>query len=222
MFPNTTIITTTTEGRQYFGKLLAEAFGQDAFEYHTIDLPSKFPNDCGFQCVAWILNCHFQQPMIPFTVEEAIQWRVWFDAYILEHVTKHFVLSPIALGGSREHAQTQALQQLLQQHGVSPARSQTSAEHLIATLGKPAIKKILAAPKPWTDLKTQANQQKPPINLVTSDELQIQIDKRIQSGQPFGRKQQKQKTTKKAQPIRLEPVSPSRWAHACSVAHYPS
>ncbi len=205
VFPDHTIITTTTEGRQYFGKLLFEAFGPDAFEYHTIELPHKFPNDCGFQCVAWILNCHSQQPMIPFKVEEAIQWRVWFDAYLLEHETKQFVTSPIALGGSPDHAQTQALQQLLQQHGVSSERSQNSAEHLIETLGKPAIKKILAAPKPWSDLKTQANQQKPPIKLVTSDELQIQIDKRVQSGQPFGRKQQKQKITKKSQPIRLEP-----------------
>ena len=202
--PDTTIITTTTEGRQYFGSILAEAFGQEAFEYHTIDLPRHFPNDCGFQSVAWILNCHFQKPMLPFDVHDAIQWRVWFDAFILETPSSQLVTAPLALGGSPDQAQLQSLQQLLQQHGVSTDRSLTCAEHLVNTLGRPVIKKILAAPKPWADLKTQANQQKPPIKLVTSDELQMQIDKRIQSGQSFGRKQQK-KSVKKPQPIRLEP-----------------
>ena len=51
--------------------------------------------------------------------------------------------------------------------------------------------KTLQAPRPWQDLKSNANAQTPTIQLVHSDELKQMIDNRLKNGKQMGNKQNK-------------------------------
>lgn len=75
--------------------------------------------------------------------------------------------------------------------------------HLIAVLGSQSIGHTLQAPKPWKDLKTKANMQKPPIQIVLTDELQAAVADRVKHGQVIGKRNNRKTVAQAKAPIVL-------------------
>ena len=82
---------------------------------------------------------------------------------------------------------------LLRQHGVQAADAVNRAEQIVANLGKEAVKKALQGQRPWQDLKSVANQQVPPYQLIRPGELQAIVEARSKVETPLGSKRQKSK-----------------------------
>ena len=60
---------------------------------------------------------------------------------------------------------------LLQQHGVPPNAAPARAKLLIQSLGQDTVRQAVQGSAPWKTLKSLANQQTPPFQLVLPDEL---------------------------------------------------
>ena len=81
---------------------------------------------------------------------------------------------------------------LLQQHGVPAAASVARAKLLIQGIGFDPIKQAVQGGSPWKTIKSLANQQQPPFQLVLPDELATATQDR-KAKQPKGKKKQTQK-----------------------------
>ena len=81
---------------------------------------------------------------------------------------------------------------LLQQHGVPAAASVARAKLLIQGIGFDPIKQAVQGGSPWKTIKSLANQQQPPFQLVLPDELATATQDR-KAKQPKGKKKQPQK-----------------------------
>ena len=66
----------------------------------------------------------------------------------------------------------------------------------MASLGGSTVQTILKSNKPWADLKARSNLCKPPLRLVTSEELQLMIKSKMDSDKPIGKKSNKMKTSR--------------------------
>ena len=80
------------------------------------------------------------------------------------------------------------LTQLLKEHGVWAERADERAASIMERVPQDNIRSVLAAKKPWADLKQAANQARPPVKLIMQDELEAQIAARAQHRNQFGRK----------------------------------
>ncbi len=161
---------------------------------HT-DIANQFQADCGFQTVRCLETLiKGDAPMTPMSSHEAAVLRGSFHCYLEDHnLAETQVVRPLILGGMTKDEQ--ALQQLLQDHGVSPMRSQACTEHVMKVLGQQTVHQVLMSPRPWADLKARASMQTPPIRLVLAEELQQMIQTRTKQGGPVGRKNNKAKAT---------------------------
>jgi len=97
------------------------------FTIIPVTVPHLFPNDCGFQAVAWITAAVFEadfgeplQRVAPLTVENAITWRSIFEHALRTRDTIQSVVPPasIAFGGVSHHELTEQLEALLHNRGV--------------------------------------------------------------------------------------------------------
>ena len=201
-------ITTSSEAGRYVTDLLEKAF--DSAPPTVIApiqqrvVPTTWAADCGFQTLAFILKIvHGDHQQIPMPIQEAIEWRVLFAQH-LRNYFRHNDMMDSPLGGAPEFARLHDLRNLLEEHGVDKNRSHGVAQHLVQTLGSAALQTILSAPRPWKDLKTRATQHK--IQLVTSDELNRQIEQRQKEDKPFGKKATKSTTNKHKPSLQQELV----------------
>eukprot|EP00438_Fugacium_kawagutii_P029788 Skav227161 [mRNA] locus=scaffold502:180634:185295:- [translate_table: standard] len=188
---------------------LDQVLGNQTTIVQAFVVDTRFPADCGFQTLAWIQQRSQQCTSIAsMTHEQALTWRLKFIEDMCSW-TSDQLQAPYQLGGAnQEQAMTNAIQELIESHGVSSSRSAACAQHLIQTIGQQHIRDILASARPWADLKTHANQHS--IKIVTATELKQAIDQRLQSGLPFGRKDNKKKE-------RVKPLQPRLTADQVSI-----
>ena len=201
-------VTTSSEAGRYVTELLEKAF--DSAPPTVIApiqqrvVPTTWAADCGFQTLAFILKIvHGDHQLLPVPIQEAIEWRVLFAQH-LRNYFRHNDMMDSPLGGAPDFARFHDLRNLLEEHGVDKNRSHGVAQHLVQTLGSAALQTILSAPRPWKDLKTRATQHK--IQIVTSDELNRQIEKRQKEDKPFGKKATKSTTNKHKPSLQQELV----------------
>ena len=193
-------ITTTPVDSDFLHNLSKQAFGDYDFILQTFDIQHKFPVDCGYQSIAWIMGLHDDRnDQTWFEEEQAIHWKQMFSQHLIEQGLADQQCRDLKLGGMNPTIVLGELQTLLEQHGVKPQRSATHAQHIISKLSIAEVIKTLQAPRPWQDLKSKANAQTPTIQLVHSDELKQMIDNRLKNGKQMGSKQNKLSIQKKPQ-----------------------
>ena len=192
-----TSFTTTHDAVPLITKMIQDSFNQ-AGTNPTVGpvlpavQPNVFPADCGFQSLAFVLQNVREGPQdFPMPSSEAIEWRILFAQYLRNMHLDIPIVSGLALGGAIDTQKHQELCRLLEQHGVAPSRSHAAATQLISAIGPQGIQALLKSPKPWKDLKTRANQCRPPVQIVLAEELQKQIEKRQTENNPFGSKKNK-------------------------------
>eukprot|EP00438_Fugacium_kawagutii_P002078 Skav230762 [mRNA] locus=scaffold4515:157725:162575:+ [translate_table: standard] len=194
-------IITTPDMSSKMQQWLTHAVGVEAQVNHR-SVISQFAADCGFQAFAWIrLRMQGQETITPMTAAEAIAMRVEFAQELYHQQT--LMPEHLILGGMNQDEMRKTLQDLVEQHGVNPARSPKCASHLIQAIGHAAIAKALGSARPWADLKTLASQNSPPIKIVLASELQDAIANRVKSGKPFGRKENKKQERAQKPPLSI-------------------
>eukprot|EP00435_Cladocopium_sp_Y103_P039416 s683_g10.t1 len=184
---------------------LPDIISFDDAMWNLIDVDPVFPCDCGFQAFAWLHEVDTGGVVTPMSVIRAAAMRTEFEnACLLEYHR-----SPIDFGGVIEDQILRQLHLLLESHGVDPDRTTTCANHLVTVLGRQNIANSLAAPKPWQDLKAKASSQRPPIQIVLTEELHKAVARRAQAGRPVGRKATKKQaqTNKKSLILQADKIS---------------
>eukprot|EP00435_Cladocopium_sp_Y103_P076071 s49_g75.t1 len=187
---------TTPEGFEVVSTL-PDLISFDDAVWNLIEVDTLFPYDCGFQTFAWLHEVDTGGVVIPMSTARAEARRCEFEQFCLSEYSRQ----PFQFGGTADDKLSLQLQQLLESHGVAQDRSESCASHLLAVLGRQSIANTLMAPKPWRDLKTKANSQQPPIQIVLSAELHQAVAKRAQEHNPVGRK-----SAKKPQPVPKKPL----------------
>lgn len=170
----------------------------------TSPFPHSFRADCGFQSLAWILSLLMnQQSTTPWTPDQACEWRLLFHKHLRNQgLDEEWIQTPLLLGGMK--AANDPFQELLIAHGVRASRAAECATQLSRALGHQTVQRILASPKPWTDLKAAANLLHPPVRIVTAEELKAMVQARLADGKQVGSKNNKSKLPKhQATPILL-------------------
>ena len=106
---------------------------------------------------------------------------------------------------------------LLQQHGVPNNAAANRAKLLVQSLGMESIKQAVQGASPWKTLKSLANQQTPPFQLVLPDELNLVAQ---------DRKTKKQKSAKmpsnKIAPSKPMDIDPTKLSLAQDTFHMDS
>eukprot|EP00435_Cladocopium_sp_Y103_P039949 s1234_g10.t2 len=176
-------IHTTPVGRQLFQSLPELQMFDEAI-WHIDTVTSRFSFDCGFQAFAWLHGYAAGDIATPMSIVRANAMRREFA----DHCRMQATTLPFALGGALDEKHVPALQALLESHGVAQSRSHAVALHLLSVLGAQSVGQTLQSHRPWRDLKTKANQQKPPIQLVLAEELKAKVDERAKSGQAIGKR----------------------------------
>eukprot|EP00435_Cladocopium_sp_Y103_P049941 s267_g15.t1 len=196
-----TIVTTTMQAK-FLRDCVIAGIGHDAIEVMTRGIGNAFAADCGFQTVGWIIEQAIGETQVkPITPEQASHWRKQFHEYLRMHnIHQVPVTTPLPIGGMNV---ADELSKLVQSHGVSASRSKECTEQLISVLGVQAIQKVLSSPKAWAELKTKASMSKPPIRIVTTEELKAMISQRMQEDRPVGKKSNKTKGKSDAPVLRL-------------------
>eukprot|EP00435_Cladocopium_sp_Y103_P032065 s432_g8.t1 len=189
---------TTPIGKEMLSMLSAIRHFDEA-QWHTEQVISEFPYDCGFQTAAWLHEYDMGGIPTPMTVTKALAIRSEFEQLCLSE----YVQTPVS-GGVIDEKILKQLQDLIEAHGVSSERSFTCATNLINSLGLQNIIGTLKAPRPWRDLKTKASAHRPPIQIVLSEELHASIASKTGNGQSVGRKAAKKVGPPGPKPIVLK------------------
>ncbi len=193
-----TIVTTLAEDMPCIQDLLQPI--QPKLVFRQQQNRHAFPADCGFQAVAWIseqARSEGAHDWFPMTATTAGQKRKQFAHFLRDNKKDMQIIHHISLGGMPGTVKGQ-LHSLLTQHGVSEERVNQCADHLIESLGHHAIQKVLGSPNAWKDLKIRASQHAPPIKIVLAEELKKVIEHRIESGNSFGSRNNKENHKPKA------------------------
>ena len=172
----------------------------------TTAIETRFPNDCGFQCVAWLLSkISCADTVEAFEVDTAVTWRQLFEHKLcLDGIATEMICPEKLPCGGATGDITQQLVQLLTDHGVPSNQVQNRAAVVIDKIGRVQLSAIMRSPAPWKDLKAAANQCSPKLQLVLATEMQAAIDARLQDPTPLGNR--KKKTARQAKgKIELQP-----------------
>eukprot|EP00438_Fugacium_kawagutii_P026185 Skav211359 [mRNA] locus=scaffold677:324547:329223:- [translate_table: standard] len=197
--PEQSVITTTSEMVAELRQMVESKVGQHEFKFQSKPIAKAFLADCGFQSVAWLLGLIHSYTPDPMTTFQAGQWRTLFHRQLLyRQQDQVMVQDPLELGGGKQGKDQ--LIQLITHHGVAEKRGMECAEQLIQALGMATIQQILQSPRPWQDLKSRATLHRPPLRIVTAEELKEQINARATSRKPVGRKQNKVQSERTSKP----------------------
>ena len=216
---------TSPEGMEFFN---SNDVGKNSqVELYSRKVPQVFNNDCGFQCIGWLLHVAtdltVREAMIggetpsipPFPVSSAVAWRGLFEHHLLVSLRSSVRVQPckLLLGGALVgDTPEKQIAGLLQQHGVPESEAASRAKIVIEKLGRSAILQALRSERPWAELKSVANQQSPKFQLVLPSELENAIRARANAGKSFGDKKQKIKGGPGGQqkgPVVLQPCEVS-------------
>lgn len=120
--------------------------------------------------------------------QQAEHWRNLFAQNLYNTQTFAEVVTQVPVGGTKTEGEVrQKLQELLKAHGVLEDRLEERTQSVVDKINHQTLKNILAAPRPWQDLKAAANQLSPPMQLIRSDELSAQIAARVQTTRQIGK-----------------------------------
>ena len=182
--------TTTPEGSCFVDAATALCHQQGkTLKVNQTLLPQAFPADCGFQSLAWLIAVLNNNEVAPLSPNKAAQWRTLFARELLTHNTACQTVLQLHVGGQLDSHEMQQLVALLSSHGVLPDRANERANQVASKVSPQTLKNILKSPRLWQDLKAAANNLTPPLKLIMSDELNIQISNRVQN-KKYGKKPQ--------------------------------
>ena len=196
--PNEIHIHTTKYGETMF-QSLPDLMSFEDLSWHTDTVKSHFPYDCGFQAFAWLQGYATGGIAMPMSIIQAIAMREEFELHCLAKPSAQ----PFELGGVLDEKLFKQLQALLETHGVATTRSHAAASNLVSVLGNQSVTNALNAPRPWKDLKMKASMQKPPLQIVLTEELQAAVTSRAQNGQAIGKRNNKKMSNKQKPPLVL-------------------
>ena len=176
---------------------------------------TAFPNDCGFQTIAWLVTIAFADEWptpstvsSTFTPTNAVAWRCLFEHHLNVSGCATSLHRPCEMrfGGGVPDVPT-ALRTLLQEKGVPSDQVAARADVVLEKLGRSRVGQLLRGPSPWRDIKAAANAQTPKLQLVLASELEVAIKTRLKDPLPFGDKKTKRKAPQKSKdvPIQLLP-----------------
>ena len=124
-------ITTTPMESELLHELSKEAFGDYNFVIQVMDIHHKFPADCGFQAIAWLIALAREQPRSTcINATEALSMRKQFAHYLREQAIHDRRCPEIKLGGMNHAVASKELQKLLEEHGVSSQRVKEHAQYV--------------------------------------------------------------------------------------------
>ena len=191
--------------------------------FHDMSVPASFRHDCGFQSIGWLVHlvndpsirqalCEGDKSSIPaFESASAVVWRSLFEQSLLVSGGCRELVKPhlMAFGGvtAADPPEIQVAD-LLHKHGVPEEEAMARANSVIEKLGRSKVIQALRTERSWAELKNVANQQQPKVQLVLPSELAQAIKDRADSGQAFGDKRKKLKSTGHAPakgPLVLQP-----------------
>ena len=101
------------------------------------------------------------------------------------------------------------LSNLLLDHGVEKEEVAHRSQLIIEKLGQQAVQQSFKASNPWRELKWNANQLKPPFQLIKPSELQKVLDQKMSSGKGVGNRTQKHKSKGKGKG-QITEIDPSK------------
>eukprot|EP00438_Fugacium_kawagutii_P035283 Skav234847 [mRNA] locus=scaffold1355:118365:122921:+ [translate_table: standard] len=190
--------------------MIKEAFGSGNIiaQYHTIQMHSAFPNDCGFQTVAWLIEQILDTgkgssgDRVPtMAPDTAVMWRALFEHHLHESKLDHFPIpiGTFAFGGAGGELEDQ-LQSLLSHHGVDTDAVVERAQNTLEKLGRGPVARALRTSRAWAELKALANAATPRLQLVLPSELAAVIATRVKQGEKFGDKKTKSKQDRQVKP----------------------
>ena len=158
----------------------------------TVTMHTEFHGDCGYQTIAMLKAMSMPHKETGrYTRRQAMQSRERF----LTTEEAHGEGPRLRAGGagpkSTESPQD-FLRDLLRQHGVFADRLEQRCQTITKAIRPQDIASLAQSTRPWHDLKQHANMSVPRIQLILSDELQAQIEKRAGQGGQLGRKKNKE------------------------------
>eukprot|EP00435_Cladocopium_sp_Y103_P032947 s874_g8.t1 len=160
-------------------------------------LETLFPDDCGFQVLAWITDLLSQREHSPMPVSKACKWRQLFWRFLLSNEIQH--PRPLLLGGQSE-LET-AITAILKEHGVFTSRVVERAKQVINAIGAQPLTQALRSTRPWAAIKELANQHTPKIRLVLEDEFDQVVKHRTNDKQSFSGRKKRQITKPLPPPV---------------------
>lgn len=170
----------TEQGLSLSSNLMPDAVGVEGPMMEQI-----FPNDCGFQSIAWLIAVVSHQSTVSsFTYAQSCQWRQLFWHHVYINPSSRSAL-PVVLGGHEDDLMV-AITTLLKEHGVGAEQLQDRAQAIVKKLGAEPINNALQSSRPWQTLKRIANEAKPPFRLVAPDELDRILAEKAKAGKPIG------------------------------------
>jgi len=173
-------VISTEQGLSLSSNLMPDAVGVEGPMMEQI-----FPNDCGFQSMAWLIAVVSHQSTVSsFTYAQSCQWRQLFWHHVYINPSSRSAL-PVVLGGHEDDLMV-AISTLLKEHGVGAEQLQDRAQAIVKKLGAEPIKNALQSSRPWQALKRIANEAKPPFRLVAPDELDRILAEKAKAGKPIG------------------------------------
>ena len=182
---------------------VAEAMNIPAQPLNNRKVNFLIPNACGALTIAFIRHLIWAEDL-PHTFDELQvshqKFRSAFETALCDPTPRPWTW------GAGDQVTTK-LGIMLQEHGVAESDVSDRIKMILGKIGQAQVNEALQKQQPWKELKWLANQQVPVVQLIRPSELQSVITKKAQSGQPIGRKAQKQKTkANNSTPKALDPA----------------
>ena len=158
---------------------------------------------CGV-CAVRYVDSIVRGRMLPTSRSEVEQLHEKGRSLFLDSLHMDFVSRPWIWGAGLDPHAHRRLSELFAQHGVPSDMIDTRISLLCQSLGVGAVQRVAISTSPWRGLKSLANQQKPPFQLVLPSELADAVQAKAKSG---GQAKQKKGSGKgqPSMPARLDP-----------------
>ena len=189
-----------------FCDLLSKAVGSSRFMLRVEHRLFPVMEGCGV-CAVRYLDQFIRGRMLPTDSSEVTELHRKGRALFIEAlVGKHFAPRPWLWGNGLDSGSKNRLSDLLSQHGVPDDQIETRIHLITQSVGLAPLQKLLVGGNPWRSLKSLANACTPPVQLVLAEELQKQVEKKMQQGS-IGKKSAKKKEKQvPAVPAPLDPL----------------
>ena len=192
-----------------FCDLLSKAVGSSKFMLRVEHRRFPVTEGCGV-CAVRFIDHQIRGRMLPTDSFEVSELHFKGRAFFLEDLAvRSFVPRPWLWGNGLDSSAKSRLSDLLSQHGVPDDQLDTRIHLIAQSIGLGPLQKVLVGSNPWRSIKSLANACKPPVQLVLAEELQKQVDKRMQQGS-IGKKSSKRKA--KPNPVAPVPLDPLKLA----------
>ena len=152
-------------------------------------METVFPDDCGFQCVAWLTEECAQSRQPSVTLQQAICMR---HSFAMRHIHDKTQRNQVDMQLGAANDLQIALGTLLKEHGVPHDKVALRIEAMTNKLGIKQIQDAMTSKRPWAALKALANQCEPRFQIILPAEFEAQREARARDGHQVGSKSNKQ------------------------------